>query len=198
MAAKLSRLDSQNSDTTVPSDRKLYHLQFSLQEASPETFGYTLVYSHLRIGLQSGLLPSGFPTKILYAFLISPMRTTWPAHIILDLITLITFSKFKMLLMLWHLQVHHCKWHKSTTDLVICTCFSSTLSTFPILHASMELGNVMPVSCLVYTAFPFTVCWYTKVDMTWHLIGPQHKSQSTMQSYTSLHQINTSIASRLP
>jgi hypothetical protein len=35
--------DSQNSDTTVPSGREFYHLQFSLQEASPETFGYTLV-----------------------------------------------------------------------------------------------------------------------------------------------------------
>jgi hypothetical protein len=35
--------DSQNSDTTAPSGRELYHLQFSFQVASPETFGYTLV-----------------------------------------------------------------------------------------------------------------------------------------------------------
>jgi hypothetical protein len=35
--------DSQNSDTTAPSGRELYHLQFLLQTASPETFGYTLV-----------------------------------------------------------------------------------------------------------------------------------------------------------
>jgi hypothetical protein len=35
--------DSQNSDTTAPSGRELYHLQFSLQAASPETCGYTLV-----------------------------------------------------------------------------------------------------------------------------------------------------------
>jgi len=34
---------SQNSDTTAPSGRELYHLQFSLQSASPETFGHTLV-----------------------------------------------------------------------------------------------------------------------------------------------------------
>jgi hypothetical protein len=37
-------IDSQNSDTTAPSGRELYHLQFSLHAASPETFGYTLVY----------------------------------------------------------------------------------------------------------------------------------------------------------
>jgi hypothetical protein len=34
---------SQNSDTTASSGRELYHLQFSVQTASPETFGYTLV-----------------------------------------------------------------------------------------------------------------------------------------------------------
>ena len=39
--------------------------------------------SHLRLGLPSGLYPSGFPTKIL-----SSIRTTWPAHLILlDFIT---------------------------------------------------------------------------------------------------------------
>jgi hypothetical protein len=35
--------DSQKSNTTAPSGRELYHLQFSLQAVSPETFGYTLV-----------------------------------------------------------------------------------------------------------------------------------------------------------
>jgi hypothetical protein len=45
MAAKLTRLASQNSDTTAPSGRELYHLPFSLQAASPETFGYSLVFS---------------------------------------------------------------------------------------------------------------------------------------------------------
>jgi hypothetical protein len=44
MAAKLTRLNSQNSDTTAPSSRELYHLQFSLQAARPEAFGNTLVH----------------------------------------------------------------------------------------------------------------------------------------------------------
>jgi hypothetical protein len=41
---KTHQTDSQNSDTTTPSGRELYHLRFSLQIPSPETFGYTLVY----------------------------------------------------------------------------------------------------------------------------------------------------------
>jgi hypothetical protein len=45
---------------------------------------------HLRLGLPSGLLPPGFPTKILHAFLFSPIRATCPAHLtLLDLIILI-------------------------------------------------------------------------------------------------------------
>jgi hypothetical protein len=34
---------------------------------------------HLRLGLPSGLFPSGFPTNILYAFLFS-IRATCPSH----------------------------------------------------------------------------------------------------------------------
>jgi hypothetical protein len=39
--------DSQNSDTTASSGREFCHLQFSLHAASPETFGYTLVYGKI-------------------------------------------------------------------------------------------------------------------------------------------------------
>jgi hypothetical protein len=37
---KTEYTDSQNSDTNTPNGSELYHLQFSLQADSPETFGY--------------------------------------------------------------------------------------------------------------------------------------------------------------
>jgi len=39
MAAEITGL----RDKYAPSGRQLYHLQFSFQAASPETFGYTVV-----------------------------------------------------------------------------------------------------------------------------------------------------------
>ena len=52
-----------------------------------------ILSSRLRLGLPSGLLPSGFPTTTLHAPLLSPIRAIFPTQLILDLFTQIIFGE---------------------------------------------------------------------------------------------------------
>ena len=61
----------------------------------PTSWRSVLILStHLRLGLPSNLLPSGFLTKTLYTALSSPKRASCPAHLILlDFITRTIFGE---------------------------------------------------------------------------------------------------------
>jgi len=59
---------------------------------------FSKIHLILSSRLRLGLLPTGFPTKILYVFLICPMRVACPSHLGLDLKTQITFGEAYKLL----------------------------------------------------------------------------------------------------
>jgi len=50
-------------------------------------------FSHICLGLLSAFFPSGFLSGILYVFLISCVSSSYSVHLILDLITIITFGE---------------------------------------------------------------------------------------------------------
>jgi len=81
-----------NYPTTGPCSEPNESSSTTFRPISPRSA--LILSSHLHLVLTSDLFPSGFPTKILYTFLISPMRATSPAHLILlDMVAVIKFSE---------------------------------------------------------------------------------------------------------
>jgi hypothetical protein len=90
-----------------------------------------ILSSHLGLGLPSGPLPSGLPTKIVYASLSFPIRATCPTHLILlDLIIRTIFGDEHGPLSSSSCSLLHSPVASSLLgpNIVFSTLFSNTLS----------------------------------------------------------------------
>jgi len=103
-----------------------------------------ILSSSLCLGLLNGLFLSGFPTKILYVFLISLVQVICPPHLILlDLITLIILGEAYML---WSSSTQNTFQPPTISTLLgpntlLSTLFSNTLN----LCSSFSIRDQIPI-----------------------------------------------------
>jgi hypothetical protein len=152
-----------NTDFTRP-----LHLFLSwarpIQSTSPHPTSprsILILSTRLRLRLPSGLFPSGYPTNALHAFLFSPIRATWPAHLILlDLIILIILreeynSRSSSLCSFLHSPVTS---YLFGPNILLSTLFSYTLSLCfslcvrdQISHPYRTTGKIILLYILIFT-----------------------------------------------
>ena len=112
-----------------------------------------LISSHLRLGLTSGLFPSGFPYKPSYTPLLSPIRTTCPAHLILlDFITRTILGEEYRSLSSSLCSFLHSPVTSSllSPSILLSTLFSHTLS----LRSSLNVTTKCHTKSASYQSYP--------------------------------------------
>ena len=112
-----------------------------------------MLHCHLRLGLPSGLFPSGFPYKTLYTTILASIRATCRAHpIFLDLITRPIFGKQYRSLSFSSCSLLHSPVTSSLLgpNILLYTLFSNTLSLRSSLNVSDQVSTISMLTFRIF------------------------------------------------